>query len=188
VEFRVPDWQRSNSLKLSSIENSGTLKARSNSPFPDIEDDHGVTILKVLISDKGRMHFNGPLTRLFSSYGAERVLLMSDGHQKIALQPLKKRAKRDDHAHTVTYHSNQRQAAVSATDFLRTLGWDGGRYQLDAHWNEGSSLLEFSVPAWQYGSHKVRSVESSGGGSTLRARNSASLADVKDRHGLHRIQ
>ena len=69
--------------------------------------------------------------------------------QKIGLAPLKKGAIQYDLAYAIKYHPNQRQAAIDTKSFLRQIGWDGHRCQLDAHWNQKDKLWECNLPDWK---------------------------------------
>ena len=99
---------------------------------------------------QGRFALNAPMTRVFRGEGVGRVLLLYDkGQRKIGLAPLKKGARRDDRTYVITYHPNQRQAIIDSKLFLKAIGWDGRRYQLDSRWSEKDKLWDCELPDWQ---------------------------------------
>ena len=125
---------------------------RSSSPVQSISGKGWRSSSPALsIIGKGRIILNAPITRILRSEGAARMLLRFDeGQRKIGLAPLGRGARRDDRSsYGICYCPNQRQAGVGAQFFLREIGWDGRRCQLDAHWNEKDRLWECKIPDWE---------------------------------------
>jgi hypothetical protein len=110
----------------------------------------------ISIIGNGQIALNVPLTRMLRSEGAAQMLLLFDkGRRRIGLAPLKKGARRDDRAYAITYLPNRRNATVYPRLFLRQIGWDGQRYQLDAYWNEKDKCWQCNLPDWKAGGSKL---------------------------------
>jgi hypothetical protein len=101
----------------------------------------------VSICRNGKILFNKALTQIFLRKDYEWAFLLFDPEEKkIAVRIL---THPDRRAYRICYHRNARQAWVYSKGFLKTLGWDGWRYQLNAYWNSRRLLVEFDIPDWE---------------------------------------
>jgi hypothetical protein len=100
----------------------------------------------VSICRDGEISFNKALTQMFLRKGYEWALLLFDPEdKKIAVRPL---TQPDRRAYRITYHKNGVQAWVCSKSFLKSLGWEGRRYQINAYWSWRRLLVEFDIPDW----------------------------------------
>jgi hypothetical protein len=84
---------------------------------------------------------------MFLRKGYEWALFLFDPKEmRLAVRPL---THPDRRAYRITYHKNARQSWVCSKSFLKSLGWDGCRYQLNAFWNSRRLLVEFDLPVWE---------------------------------------
>lgn len=101
----------------------------------------------VSICRDGEISLNKSLTQMFLRKGYEWALFLVDREEmRLAVRPL---THPDRRAYRITYHRNARQSWVCSKSFLKSLGWDGCRYQLFASWNSRRLLVEFDLPVWE---------------------------------------
>ena len=99
------------------------------------------------ITTDGRLALNADAGDVMRSVGARFIQLLWDPDaRKFALRPV---AKGDEHAYRLTpARAHKRGMYLSATAFLRHIGWDfSTRRTMAVEWNEKRKMLEVHLPA-----------------------------------------
>lgn len=93
----------------------------------------------------GRIGFNAFAGDILAKVGMQFAHLLWDGDEhKIAIRPT---TKEDENAFKVTIAQGKRGGAITASSFLKYIGWQNKKpVVVDAHWSDASGLLEAVLP------------------------------------------
>jgi hypothetical protein len=97
------------------------------------------------ITMTGRIVVNAAGCRILRGAALKQVILLWDGG--VRRMALKGATRGEKHAFTITFSPEGSSGILSATTFLRHIGWRAAeRVTLPASWNEADKMFEVVVP------------------------------------------